>query len=199
MNCSSEKDRVDKTRTVGNGLSRGGAANRENKTTTTKAHSKCCQCQANRRCVRCQCVQEGRRCVDCYPGRNSPSTCANQSTALASVSQPAGYARNSTRKRVALPLASSQPVRADEVVRTESRVEAARRNNTPVFVSRSASSTTLRSTPVAECRAAAQTTVPSLVPATSQSTATEGQRSSSDEPAAQWDSSCISSQPVTST
>ena len=89
IHCSSGTDGVDKTRTVGNWPSRGGAAKRENKTTTTKAHSKCCQCQANRRCVRCQCVQEGRRCVDCYPGRNSPSTCANQSTALASASQPA--------------------------------------------------------------------------------------------------------------
>ena len=58
--------------------------------TVKTAKLRCCQCQANRRCVRCQCVQKGRRCLDCYPSRNSPSTCANfRDSDAGSASQPA--------------------------------------------------------------------------------------------------------------
>ena len=63
------------------------------KTTTMTTKLKSCQCQTSRRCVRCKCVQKGSRRVDCYPSRNSPSTCSNvRSPSAGSATQPAGKA-----------------------------------------------------------------------------------------------------------
>ena len=63
-------------------------ANSAMKSNESNAKSKCCQCQANRRCLRCRCVQNGRSCVDCYPSRNSPSTCANLPSGQSSTKSP---------------------------------------------------------------------------------------------------------------
>ena len=53
-------------------------------------------------------MQKGRRCVDCYPSRNSPSTCANsRNSSAVAANQPAGV---STSSESCPSLSSSQPV-----------------------------------------------------------------------------------------
>ena len=90
-----------------------GAASTANTATISKL--KCCQCQANRRCVRCACVQAGRRCFNCYPGRNSPTTCANQPSGKATLSsQPVGKVRTEKGNHVPMPPPSSRPVTTND-------------------------------------------------------------------------------------
>ena len=79
------------------GIARGTTVVKAKSATKSNAKFKCCQCQANRRCLRCQCVQNGRSCVDCYPSRNSPSTCANLPSGQSSAGQSSAK-ELSTRK-----------------------------------------------------------------------------------------------------
>eukprot|EP00117_Sycon_ciliatum_P030762 scpid103577/ scgid24188/ len=52
----------------------------------------CCQCTVIGKCARCSCKTSHTVCIDCYPSRNTPSTCRNRGTASPAddSSRPAG-------------------------------------------------------------------------------------------------------------